>query len=127
MKYELKNFEKRRSPQGEIMWWNPYLPQLVIPRGQGLLLLEHDIPISYLAYNVWSNSDYVEIHYAHTAPAFQNTGCVSRLMKEILEMYGDKYDYHLYETSSVSHRSLKRWGFEQVSGKTLWIRKKLCK
>jgi ribosomal protein S18 acetylase RimI-like enzyme len=103
----------------------PYLPQPVIPEAKGLLLIENDTPVSYLAYNVRTNSGYVEIHYAHTSPACQNTGCASKLMNEVSKMYGGEYDFHVYETSGVSHRSLKRWGFEKVDpGQTLWIRKK---
>lgn len=102
----------------------PYAPQSVVAEAIGVLLLENDTPLSYLAYNVWGNSGYVEIHYAHTSPAFQNTGCASKLMNQVSEMYGGEYDFHLYETSGVSHRALKKWGFEKVDpGQTLWIRK----
>lgn len=125
VKMELKDF-----PWDKMSWaldenGYPYLPQSVIPGGTGLLLLENDTPVSYLAYNIWNNSGYVEIHYAHTSPTFQNKGCASKLMNHVSDMYGGEYDFHLYETSGVSYSSLKKWGFEKVDpGQTLWIRKK---
>ena len=121
---ELRDFPWDKMPWALDEKGYPYLPQSVIPGGTGLLLLENDTPVSYLAYNVWTNSGYVEIHYAHTSPACQKAGYASKLMTYLSEEHGREYDFHLYETSGVSHGSLKRWGFEKVPGQTLWVRKK---
>lgn len=125
VKIKLKDFPWDRMPWALDENGYPFLPQSVVPEAKGLLLLENDTPVSYVAYSVWTNSGYVEIHYAHTSPACQNEGCASKLMSELSETYGEEYDFRLYETSGVSHRSLKRWGFDKVDpGQTLWIRKK---
>lgn len=124
VKMKLKDFPWHRMDWALDENGYPYAPQPVVAGASGLLLLENDTPLSYVAYNVWSNSGYLEIHYAHTCPACQNTGCASKLMSVVAERYGSEYDFRLYETSGVSQRSLKRWGFEKVPGQTLWIRKK---
>ncbi len=125
MKAKVSDFPWDRMPWALDENGYPYLPQSVIPRAQGLLLLENDTPVSYLAYNVWTNSGYVEIHYAHTSLSCQKAGYATELMSSLSEEHGGEYDFHVYETSGVSHRSLKRWGFEKVDpGHTLWVRKK---
>lgn len=116
-------------PWDEIPWARDenesrYIPGYVTQEATVLFLWQNDKRVAYLVYDVRINSGYVDIHYAQTWLPFQRKGCASKLMSEVIERHGGEYDFHVYETSSVSHGSLNRWGFEKVPGKTLWIRKK---